>query len=132
MPRASRSLVALQEKMNANPTTLNVLNYLFVKAKLLAGASMLEYDSMGRAVLESPSSHWRIFVKMRGPKPDADNGRKSATKWDAYIQACGGAAARLHQWQPKSYCNGCLRSEVQIKRFFEDNPDFNETLPIPA
>ena len=135
VPRASRSLVALQEKMNASPTTLNVLNYLFVKAKLLAGSSMLEYDSMGRAVLESPSSQWRICVKTRGRKPEdaTDKLRKSVTKWDAYVVACGRAAAqRLREWQPKSYCNGSLRSEVQIKRFFESNPDFNEHLSIPA
>ena len=134
VPRASRSLVALQEKMNASPTTLNVLNYLFVKAKLLAGASKLEYDSMGRAVLESTSSQWYICVKSRGRRPEdaADKLRKSATKWDAYVVACGRAAQRLREWQPKSYCNGSLRSEVQIKRFFESNPDFNEHLSIPA
>ena len=132
VPRASRSLVALQEKMNGNPTTHNVISYLFVKAKLLAGASMLEYDSMGRALLESTSPHWYIVVKTRGRKPEDTNGRKS-TKWDAYVMArTRGAAQRLREWQPKSYCNGSLRSEVQIKRFFEDNPDFNETLPIPA
>ena len=126
---------ALQEKMNASPTTLNVLNYLFVKAKLLAGASMLEYDSMGRAVLESTSPHWYICVKTRGRRPEdaTDKLRKSATKWDAYVIArTRGAAQRLREWQPKSYCNGSLRSEVQIKRFFESNPDFNEQISTPA
>ena len=82
--------------------------------------NQLDYDSTGVAYT-ARFANYAVYSKRRGPVSNKPN----KTKWDAYIKVSGTVASRLRRWQPQQYASGYLRSEAQIKRFFQVHSDLN-------
>ena len=108
VPCASRSLVALQEKMNGNLTTHNVLQFALRQALSCARGRLCSSTIRWVArELESTSPHWYIAAAARGRTSEDTNGRKS-TKWDAYVEGAASASrtAAPRVAAPSACCNG--------------------------